>query len=181
MTDKDYRTGRGGGGQFAINCKAYFSPQKRGENKSRKQSPPIPPDPNPLFLLLPKTKKQNHGHFQAKPDPESTAKWQLTHLLRVDHLVLLQVLRRRGGLGGGPGRGTVGLWFGGPGPGLLRTARGLRLDEVVFFRFLLPRVVAVVLGVKIRGKNSQSRQKKGHVFFVFFPLPLPLWLHSVPL
>lgn len=70
-----------------------------------------------------------------KLEPEQTAKWQLTHLLCVDHFILRQVLY--GSVGGGPGWGreTRRRRVGGPGPGF-RRKRSFRLNEVIFFGFL---------------------------------------------
>lgn len=122
---------------------------------------------HPLFLLF-QTRKEKEilailrrNQIQNK----QLCKWQLTHLLCVDHFVLLQLLCRCGGPAGGRGGETVGLWFGGPGPGLLWTARGIRFDEVVFFRFLSPRVGAVVFE-----SNNHSRQKTPFFFSTFSTL-----------
>lgn len=96
-------------------------------------------------LLLsgsPTTKNQNSEPppVWMKLDPEQTAKRQLTHLLRVDHFVL-QVLCW--GLGGGWGREARRLRLGGPGPGVCAT-RGLWLNKVVFFCFLLQMIGPVI-------------------------------------
>lgn len=179
MTDKGYRTA----GQFAINCKTnisgqglfFFTPplpsifddsaraEKRCKTPVKKTKPPNVYFFIPYFFCSKPEKKKKilailrRNQIQNK----QLCKWQLTHLLCVDHFVLLELLCRCGGPAGGRGGETVRLWFGGPGPGLLWTARGIRFDEVVFFRFLSPRVGAVVFE-----SNNHSRQK--NFFFSTF-------------